>query len=76
MPSLAEHQTDPEREAAFRRGYAHGVKASISGLVDLLSEEEKSKIETWFANVLGPWSRDPNQSQFLAPDFPSLDDEV
>jgi hypothetical protein len=71
MPSLADHQSNPEW-AAYRRGYAHGVEAAISGLVHLLSADDRAKVETWYANVLSPWSQDQKQNQSLAPDFPRI----
>jgi hypothetical protein len=57
MPNISEHEVDPARELAYRRGYTHGVKEMISAIVHKLSASEKKSIEIWFANELTPWSR-------------------
>jgi|BarGraIncu00222A_1022003.scaffolds.fasta_scaffold32140_3 hypothetical protein len=72
MPKLSEHVTDQEREFAYRRGYLHGVHAAISGLVHLLPNDDKVKVEVWLANQLTPWEQDQSLGQFQAPDFPRL----
>ena len=73
MPSLSEHKTDPEREYAFRQGYLAGASAVISGLVHLLPEDDKKKVDMWFVKQLGPWGADRSQAHFNAPDFPRID---
>jgi hypothetical protein len=72
MPNVSEHGTDPERESTYRRGYLHGAQNAISGLVHLLSKEDKLKVEGWLANVLTPWGHDQALGQSQAPDFPRL----
>jgi hypothetical protein len=72
MPSLSEHKTDPEREAAYRPGYTHGVSEVISGVLHHLPENDRKVIEDWFKLRLSPWALDGSQSQFKAPDFPTL----
>ena len=46
MPSTVEAETDAEREQTCKRGYAHGVAASISAFVDIVSREQKRESMT------------------------------
>lgn len=71
MPSPAEHETDPEREQVYKRGYAHGVAASISAIIYKLNDIEKQKIDLWFRNELTPWMQDATLL-VRPPEFPKL----
>jgi hypothetical protein len=72
MRNLSDHKTDAEREPAYRRGYAHGVQAMMSAIVDKLSDAERQRFEVWFANVLTPWSTLHGTTSFAAPEPPSF----
>ena len=71
MPSMEDHKINPEREEAYRRGYAHGIAATISGVAECLSADQRRRLEVWFANELTPWMTGyaPNKP----PLFPGLD---
>jgi cytochrome c553 len=47
---------DSECEQAYRRGYAYGVRATLSALAAKLSEDELANLEAWFTDVLAPWA--------------------
>jgi hypothetical protein len=72
MPSLSEFKTDPEREAAYRRGYSHGLSAAIAGLAHRLPVKDRKEIDDWFRVRLVKWAFDASQSQLKPPDFPPL----
>lgn len=74
MPSISEYEADPEREAAYRRGYVHGVSEVISGVLHHLPESQRKEVDDWFKLRLSKWALDPSQSGFKAPDFPRLGD--
>ena len=71
MPSEVETETDSEREQTYKRGYAHGVAASISAFVDKLSKADNDKIDDWYRKVLVPWMEDA-EARVRAPDFPVI----
>ena len=73
MPTLSEHTHDPDREAAYRRGYAHGITNMMSGVVDKLNDEERVKFEVWFSRSLTAWSTGDTSQVITPPDFPRLD---
>ena len=52
----SEDETEVEREMAFRRGYVDGFQAMMSAIVDRLPKAERQDLESWFADVLKPWS--------------------
>jgi hypothetical protein len=72
MPSLSDYPFDPDREEAFRRGYAHGVSALISGLIDLVSEQDRQKIDHWYGMELLPWQARARNGFEVAPEFPRI----
>ena len=67
----AEPETDAEREQAYKRGYAHGVAASISAFSNIMSRDESEKLDVWYKKVLVPWMVDSGP-RLRAPDFPAL----
>jgi hypothetical protein len=70
VSQTSDYPDDPERELTYRRGYVHGVAATISGLVDLLSDEDRRRVQKWFATILTPWKDGGNES--TRPEFPKL----
>ncbi len=72
MPQLSEHETDAERERAFRRGYAHAANEIVSGVVERLSEKDRKEVNEWYRLRLIPWTLDASLSKFEAPPFPTL----
>lgn len=72
MPDIADHPFDPEQEAKYRRGYAHGVSSTISGLLHLLSNKNRKAVEVWFGDQLAPWVNSIRSSAEPPPDFPVL----
>lgn len=73
MPNLTEHPNDLKREAAYRRGYTHGIESMMSGVVDIMNDAEKAKFEAWFSKVLTSWARSDPSQVIMPPDFPRLD---
>ena len=71
MPKLRQHQTNPEWEHGYRRGYAHGVSATMEAIGDLLPEAAQAKINVWVSRELRLWEMD--QSDFKPPAFPSVE---
>jgi hypothetical protein len=63
MAKLPDHETNAESEKAYRRGYAYGVQAMMSAIVDKLSGAERQNFEVWLANVLTPWSQGSDTSR-------------
>jgi hypothetical protein len=57
------NEADIEREKAYRRGYAYGVQAMMSVIVDKLSKAEQQSFEVWFADILTPWSQGTGNSR-------------
>jgi hypothetical protein len=73
MPTLDKYEIDPDNQVYFRRGYTHGVRAALDSLGRFLPEDNRLKLDVWFANELSIWGRDRRQSEFQAPEFPGLD---
>lgn len=73
MPIASDHQHDPDRERAYRRGYAHGISSMMSGVVDKLSDAERTRFERWFSKTLTAWQTGDVSQHISPPDFPRLD---
>jgi len=72
MPSLADHELDPDRETAYRRGYMHAMSHFMTGVVEKLNESDRKVIEDWHWQKLTPWSRGDVNVFVQPPAFPSL----
>lgn len=53
MAKRSNDEADIEREKAYRRGYAYGIQAMMSVIVDKLSKAERQSFEVWLADILG-----------------------
>ena len=63
MTKRSDHESDAACEKAYRRGYAYGVQAMMSTIVDKLSKAERQSFEVWFADVVTPWSQGTGNSR-------------
>jgi hypothetical protein len=72
VPKLRQHQTNPEWENGYRRGYMHGVSATIEAIGHLLPEAAQAKMNVWISRELRRWQMDPSPD-FEPPPFPSME---
>jgi hypothetical protein len=63
MAKRSNDEADIEREKAYRRGYAYGIQAMMSVIVDKLSKAEQQSFEVWVTDVLTPWSQGTGNSR-------------
>lgn len=68
----SEHGEDSAGESAYRRGYAHGAKAMISGLGKTLSIIQRQQLDAWLAGSLTEWSHSTPMEWTKPPEFPKL----
>jgi len=71
MPSLKKHRADAAIEAAFRRGFSHGVEAAVHAVEARLSEADQRVLRKWTEAVL-KWRGPLGSEKFEAPSAPDL----
>ena len=71
MSTNIEQETDSEREQTYKRGYAHGVAASISALASHLTKSKRKEIDDWYRDALVPWMENAD-TMVRAPEFPEI----
>jgi hypothetical protein len=59
-------------ENTYRRGYAQGAVDVISGIVHLLSDDQKQQVEDWYLHQLTPWRGQQGFASSPPPDFPRI----
>jgi hypothetical protein len=72
MPSLKEHRADAAIEAAFRRGFSHGVEAAVHAVEARLTEADQRKLRKWAEAVL-EWRGPLGSEEFAAPSAPDFE---
>jgi hypothetical protein len=72
MPSLKEHRADAAIEAAFRRGFSHGVEAAVHAVETRLTEADQRKLRKWAEAVL-EWRGPLGSEEFAAPSAPDFE---
>lgn len=70
MTNAAKMSDDPAREKRYRHGYTHGVEAMLAAVQDLLTEEQKTRLNA-YRNQLLDWR--VGHGEFQAPNPPALD---
>jgi hypothetical protein len=68
----SEHGEDSAGESAYRRGYAHGAKAMISGLGQTLSIVQRQDLDAWLKGSLTAWSHSTPPEWTQPPEFPKI----
>ena len=58
-------------EHGYRRGYVHGVSATMEAIGHLLPEPAQAKLNIWVSRELRLWEMD--QSDFKPPALPSME---
>ena len=61
-----------EVEDTYRRGYAQGVVDVISGIVHLLTDDQKQRVEDWYLRQLTPWRGQQGFTSSPPPGFPKI----
>jgi hypothetical protein len=71
MPSLEELEMDPASEAAFRRGFFHGVQTALNVVGARLNEADRRKLKEW-TNTILEWRGPHGTEKFEVPRAPDL----
>jgi hypothetical protein len=71
MPSLKHLNMDPSAEAAFRRGFSHGVEITLFAVERRLTDADRKKLRMWRETIL-EWRGPLDSENFETPKAPDL----